>query len=255
MGRYRYVRFTSSIALDDEIPNLLIVGAYREDEVPDSHPLALHLRELEETGIELTTIKIDNLSAANVKALVADALSKEDNEDAVKTLADIVHKKTDGNAFFVLLFLRSLHEEELLQYNFGTMSWKWDDKAVSARLATDNVATVLVDRLKRLHEGAQNILKIAACLGNKFSTSSVVTVTDNVTPVKLRRLSSTATATESESEDDHTAVNSDIDTSVNELEEYGLLEKENIGVWCFSHDKIQSAAFEHTFGEKRSVPK
>lgn len=64
-----------SIALDDEIPNLLIVGAYREDEVPDSHPLALHLRELEETGIELTTIKIDNLSAANVKALVADALS------------------------------------------------------------------------------------------------------------------------------------------------------------------------------------
>ena len=90
-----------SILLDNEIPSLLVVGAYRDDEVPDSHPLALQIREQEQMGIKITAIKIGNLSVLNVKSLVADALGMEDNEDAVETLAKTVHKKTDGNAFFV----------------------------------------------------------------------------------------------------------------------------------------------------------
>mmetsp|Transcript_23906 Transcript_23906/g.51720 ORF Transcript_23906/g.51720 Transcript_23906/m.51720 type:complete len:140 (+) Transcript_23906:668-1087(+) len=83
-----------SIALDAEIPSLLLVGAYREDEVPESHPLALHIRELgEQRDIVITTISVKNLSPSNVMSLVADALRMEDNESAVETLAKLVHKK------------------------------------------------------------------------------------------------------------------------------------------------------------------
>ena len=133
-----------------------------------SHPLALHMRELSQLGGKQTTINLGNLSSDNVQSLIAEALAMEDNEDAVETLAKTVHKKTEGNAFFVLIFLRSLHKEKLLEYNFGSMTWIWDDNAISTKLATQNVATILVNKMKRLEESSQNILKIAACLGAKF---------------------------------------------------------------------------------------
>eukprot|EP00985_Skeletonema_marinoi_P022943 scaffold14920_cov90-Skeletonema_marinoi.AAC.1 len=69
-----------SIVLDGEIPSLLIVGAYREDEVPDHHPLAFHIRELEEMNMSITKIKIGNLSVDYVIPLVAEALGMDDDD-------------------------------------------------------------------------------------------------------------------------------------------------------------------------------
>jgi len=92
---------TRSISLDAEIPGLLIVGAYREDEVTESHPLALQINERKQMNIATTQIKIGNLLPENVTSLVAEALGMEDEEYAVETLATTVHKKTGGNAFFV----------------------------------------------------------------------------------------------------------------------------------------------------------
>ena len=152
----------NTISLDDGIPSLLLVGAYREDEVPETHPLALRIREKEQMGIELTTVRIGNLSADNVKSLVAEALGMEGDEDKVDALSSTVHKKTEGNAFFVLMFLRSLHDEQLLQFNWGAGKWIWDDAMVKSRLVTENVATVLLNKLKRLEATSQSIIKIAS---------------------------------------------------------------------------------------------
>ena len=90
-----------SISFDADIPSLLMVGAYREDEVMESHPLSLQIREKKQMNIAITEIRIGNLQPENVQSLVAEALGMEDDEDAVETLATTVHKKTDGNAFFV----------------------------------------------------------------------------------------------------------------------------------------------------------
>ena len=88
--------------MDSEIPSLLLVGAYREDEVLDSHPLAIHIRELEgEEGVSITTINVENLSPSHGASLVADVLKMEDYANEVATLAATVHKKTAGNPFFV----------------------------------------------------------------------------------------------------------------------------------------------------------
>ena len=98
----------------------------------------------------------------------------------------------------------------------------------------------------------QNVLKVAACLGAKFSISVLTTIMDNVSPVEMKRLSSTAEK-ESESDDDTSIV--DLNTSMHDLEEHGLLEKEKDDdqVWCFSHDKIQSAAFNLIYASKRDI--
>ena len=208
-----------------------------------THPLALHLRELKQMGTAITEINIGNLSLSTVTSLVAEALRMEDDEESVKELATTVHKKTDGNAFFVLFFLQSLYGEQLLQFNFGSMKWKWDDEAVGAQLATENVAMMLANKLRRLNWATQNILKVAACLGSKFSMSAVRTVSCNLSPIGLKRLSSVV-ETESESDDDDDDAVTGLDISINELEEQGLWERESDDVRCFTHDKIQSAAFE-----------
>jgi len=137
------------------------------------------------------------------------------------------------------------------------MSWRWDDNEVEAKLATENVATVLVNKLRRLNSRTQNVVKVASCLGAKFSLSAVATITGSLSPGEMRRLSSIV-GTESESESDDDASESlasvpALDSSINELEDEGIWEKEpkDANVRVFGHDKIQSAAFELIPPDKR----
>lgn len=152
--------------------------------------------------------------------------------------------------FTSLMFLRSLCDEELLQYNFGLMKWRWDDDAVKAKLATENVATILLNKLSRLHWATQNVLKVASCLGAKFSLSAVAAVTGNLSQVEMRRLSSTAFTVETEPDSDGDTISA-LDSSTKELEDEGLWEKESEDVRHFGHDKIQLAAFELIPPDKR----
>ena len=130
---------------------------------------------------------------------------------------------------FRLFFLRSLYDDRLIQYNFGLMQWIWDDDAIKSKLVTQNVAQLMVSKLKRLTDKSQNVLKVASCLGASFSLSNVSAVVDN--------FSSAETETDC---DETMSVSS---TSVREFEEEGLWERENLEICRFSHDQIQSAAF------------
>ncbi|KAL7537929.1 hypothetical protein ACHAXR_012069 [Thalassiosira sp. AJA248-18] len=230
------IELLKSIITDKDIPSLIVVGAYREDEVSDSHPLMLQIKDCEANGVETTTLKIGNLSLSHAKSMVAEALRMEDNEEAVSALATTIYKKTNGNAFFVLVFLRSLYDEELLQYNFGAMKWIWDDDAVNSKLVTENVATILINKLKRFDKPTQMALQVASCLGASFSMSIVALV--------IGGLSTSET---------YASTTSLPSSMIEELEDDGLWEEErdSPGRRRFSHDQIQSAAFELIPSETR----
>ena len=132
------------------------------------------------------------------------------------------------------IFLRSLYDEKLIQFNFGLMKWMFDDDAIMAKLMTVNVATVLVNKLKRFEDSAQNTLKVAAVLGAKFRASVVATVVENISQTELRRLSSSAEEVTSSTTDDTTTCS--LDTSIHEFEEEGLLERETDDIWVFGHE-------------------
>ena len=114
------------------------------------------------------------------------------------------------------------------------MKWTIDDDAIKAKLMTANVATVLVNKLKRFEDSAQNILKVAAVLGAKFHASVVATVVDNVSQNELRRLSSSVEEMASSITDDTTTCT--FDASIHEFEEEGLLERETDDIWVFGHE-------------------
>ena len=134
-------------------------------------------------------------------------------------------------------------------YNFGIMKWTWNDNAVDAKLATENVTTMLINKLGRLNSRTRNIVKVASCLGAKFSLSTVSTISDTLSEAEMRSLSSEGTIEiEIDNEDDETLA-----SSINELEEEGIWEKESDDLWCFGHDKIQSAAMELIAKDKRDA--
>eukprot|EP00984_Skeletonema_dohrnii_P027790 scaffold17451_cov67-Skeletonema_dohrnii-CCMP3373.AAC.1 len=275
-----------SIILDGEIPSLLIVGAYREDEllildnsIPfydtnSHHPLAFHIRELEEMNMSITKIKISNLGEGYAISLVAEALGMDDDDDSkVKSLAETIHRKTEGNPFFMLMFLRSLYDEKLLKYNFGVMKWTWDEDAVNSKIVTENVASVLVNKMNRLQEETQRILMVASCLGATFRLSAVMMVMKNISRVEMRdsmrasmiSVSGTAATMGSSSasllssdlsnactDTDQYGSDSSYASSIEEFEGEGLCEVDNEE--CrFMHDQIQSAAFELISPEQRDA--
>ncbi len=212
----------------------------------------------------ITEIKIGNLGVDNVIPLVAEALSMDDYDNKVKSLAEIIHKKTEGNPFFVLMFLRSLCDEKLLQYNFGALEWTWDDDAVNSKIVTENVASVLVNKMNRLREGTQRILMVASCLGATFRLSAVMEVMKNISGVEIRssmRVSrrsvtgmdaTTGSSSSSllSSSTDRRGSDSSFASSIEELEEEGLCEVDK-EEGRFMHDQIQSTAFKLISPEQR----
>ena len=137
-------------------------------------------------NVSITKIKIGNLGVDYAISLVAEALGMDDDDSKVKSLAETIHRKTEGNPFFILMFLRSLYDEKLLQFNFGVMKWTWDEDAVNSKLVTVNVASVLVNKMNRLQEETQRILMVASCLGATFRLSAVMMVMKNLSRVEMR---------------------------------------------------------------------
>lgn len=142
---------------DEEISSLLLVGAYRDNEVSESHPLTLVVNEAERLGCSITTIKLANIEIQHVQAMVAEALDMPLEE--VKTLSDIIYKKTKGCPFFVILFLRSIYDDNLLQYNFVVERWRWDDNVIREKTLTDNMASIIANNLTKF-KASGGILKV-----------------------------------------------------------------------------------------------
>ena len=76
------------------------------------------------------SITINNLSVQSINILLAELLST--TLDRAEKLAGIIHRKTQGNVFFVIQFLRSLNEKGWLVYNLGALKWTWSEEKIEA---------------------------------------------------------------------------------------------------------------------------
>ncbi len=157
-----------------EVRHLLLVGAYRDNEVGPAHPLLRTLEAIREAGGRVQEITLTPLGLDDVGRLVADALHCE--PEPARPLAQLVHEKTGGNPFFAIQFFTTLAEEELLAFDRATTGWVWDIDRIDAKDYTDNVVDLMVRKLKRLPPPTQDALKHLACLGNmaEIGTLSMV---------------------------------------------------------------------------------
>ncbi|MCR9143911.1 MAG: AAA family ATPase [bacterium] len=160
---------------EDGPPRLLIVGAYRDNEVDAAHPLRISLRRIagENPFVEL---QLRPLRAQDIDRMLVDTLSPGDVDDADRRVAlrKIVTEKTAGNPFFVNQFLRSLHQDGWITH--AREGWRWDEGQLRQAGFTDNVIDLMVGRLKRLPRDAREMLRVAAALGNTFALSDLARI-------------------------------------------------------------------------------
>lgn len=162
------------LATHPEIRNLLVVGAYRDNEVTDSHPLMLMVHEARKQGALISTTVLGPLANAHVVALLADTLHCR-REDA-SPLADLVMQKTAGNPFFAIQFLTALRDERLIDFERSACAWRWDLARIRAKGFTDNVVDLMAAKAKRLSAASQKALAELACVGNGADTATLMLV-------------------------------------------------------------------------------
>ncbi|MBD2691091.1 hybrid sensor histidine kinase/response regulator [Anabaena catenula] len=229
---------TSSLSLlqslmqDFSHQSLLIIGAYRDNEVDITHSLKLALDSIQQSGATISTIELQNLSIANVNSLIADALLTE--PQYTHSLSELVYSKTQGNAFFTNEFLKSLYTEGLLIFEHQKQQWQWNIEKIRLQNLTDNVVDLMISKIAQLQPNTQQCLQLAACIGNQFDLETLAIICQ-------RQIQTTLTEI-------WTAITSGLIIPLND--KYKLL---NIQTYQqqisreikfkFQHDRVQQAAY------------
>ena len=147
-----------------DVKRLMLIGAYRDNEVAPAHPLMRKLAAIREAGATVHDIVLAPLTRNDLEELIADSFHCE--RGRAEPLAKLVEEKTSGNPFFAIQFIYALFEEGLLTFDHVEGQWRWDLDRIHAKGYTDNVVDLMVGKLNRLPIETQKALQQLACLGN-----------------------------------------------------------------------------------------
>jgi PAS domain S-box-containing protein len=159
------------LVAEPDVRHVLLIGAYRANELDPSHALMRTLEWIRDAGTSVQEIALKPLAPSDVRRLIADALRTE--AEHVRPLAKLVFEKTGGNAFFVNQFVTALAEDGLLAVDSDRRAWKWDIDRIRAKGFTANVADLMAAKMNRLPKATQEALGLLACLGTVAAVATV----------------------------------------------------------------------------------
>ncbi len=215
---------------DEQLQHLLLIGAYRDNEVSPIHPLTIAIESLMRKGARITKISLNPLNLAEITQLIADTIDRD--LSIVRSLAALVIAKTLGNPFFVNEFLKALYRDHLLTFNWQQGCWQWEIETIKRRNITDNVIELTIGTLKKLPAATHDLVWLAACVGNKFDL-------DTLSIINQKSLADTFAIL-------LPAIDRGVILATSELESVGTDEIESpllILNFKFRHDRVQQAAY------------
>ncbi|MEG3973436.1 AAA family ATPase [Microcoleus sp. herbarium8] len=158
--------------------HLLVLGAYRDNEVSPVHPLILTLDEIIKSGATVHTITLQPLSLGDMNQLVADTLNCD--LPIAQPLTELVYQKTQGNPFFATQFLKALHDDGLITFDGNIRYWQCDIARVRTLAITDDVVEFMALQLQKLPIATQAVMKLAACIGSQFDLATLAIVSEKL---------------------------------------------------------------------------
>ncbi|MGB3509783.1 MAG: AAA family ATPase, partial [Microcoleaceae cyanobacterium] len=182
------------LILDSDNQYFLLIGAYRDNEVNPTHPLMHTLEKIKQAKVPVNEITLYPLKIHHINQLIADTLSC--STKITKPLAELVAKKTGGNPFFLTQLLYSLYQENLLVFNSRQSKdnqqsyWQWNIDEIESVSITDNVVNLMVRKIEKLDQKTQQVLKLAACIGNHFNLEIISIVNNKSQEVTAKEIQS-----------------------------------------------------------------
>jgi predicted ATPase/class 3 adenylate cyclase len=163
-----------ALATDRAASHLLLIGGFRDNEVPPSHPLRGSLERIASGGCPVVDLVLAPLDQGTVTAIVDDTL--ECGLERARPVGALVHERAGGNPFFVLELIRSLHERGAITFDATARSWAWDLASLSKIEITGNVVELLTQKLGELPRDSLDVIQTAACCGAEFDLETMVLV-------------------------------------------------------------------------------
>jgi predicted ATPase/signal transduction histidine kinase/CheY-like chemotaxis protein len=224
------LRLLEPMMSSEDISHFLFLGAYRDNEVDSAHPLATVLQGLAGQGITIHQIHLHPLGLVDMAQMLADTLHC--SPDSVRALAELVLRRTGGNPFFIGEFLKTLHEEGLLRFDAAAAGWRWDMAGIEETPVTDSVAELLSPKLRRFPEETQELLRLAACIGNHFELETIAIIADRSLAESTRILMAAV-------REGYILPAAEPEVMGTETQEPQLFIRE----YRFAHDRVQQAAY------------
>ncbi|MGK5050512.1 diguanylate cyclase domain-containing protein [Janthinobacterium sp. RB2P8] len=209
---------------------LLVIGAYRDNEVGATHPLIALRDKLRAREVRLSTLLLSPLSEPQLAQMVSATVRVAAPDCA--PLTRICYRKTAGNPFFLNQFLAALNEAGHLRYRPADDCWDWDLPAIQQARYTDNVVEVLLEKIRRLPTATQHLLQLAASSGNRFTLDTLALAVDRAPRHTQQAL--------------WPALHAGLIQPLDERYKYvnGDTDAGNSGVsYRFLHDRVQQAAY------------
>lgn len=166
--------------LMEDTPHLLLLGAYRDNEVSPVHPLMLTMDALKENNT-VSTITLAPLTFEQVNQIVADTLHwplAQSHEPSLthtlsQPLSELIVHKTQGNPFFITQLLKALYEDGSIRFDAALGKWECDLDRVAAQSLNEDIVDFMAKQLKKLPLLTQKVLTLAACVGNQFELATL----------------------------------------------------------------------------------
>ncbi len=180
------LQLMQAMLTNDHATSLLLIGAYRDNEVDANHITAIAMRHWLKAGVRMQQIELHPLSQYYVSELICDTLHEEltfgelsphYRGTEIKAFIHLLYHKTQGNPFFLNHLLQSLYLEQLLKFDFAERRWLWDLEQIQRLGITDlGVVELIASNLQKLPLATQSVLQLAACIGYQFDLETLAVV-------------------------------------------------------------------------------
>ncbi|MGB1274149.1 MAG: ATP-binding protein, partial [Nannocystaceae bacterium] len=159
----------------DSAHSVLLIGAYRDDEVETGHLLS-QLIDRVHPKRSTNHERLLPLTKTECSELVAAMLPRSGGD--IELLVSLVYTRSQGNPLFVHAFLHALVDQNLLRYETNRGGWWWQAEELHAAEISETLAALVARRLEALSQRTRRTLNLAACFGDRFSAELFAEVLD-----------------------------------------------------------------------------